>query len=434
MSRFAERDLVGVSRVAARIASPDLFDRCPENFVSLQNFHLRRKVFEGPKDDRRHIKSTKHDSRRNNLRTTLELVSTAGATSRAEIARQTGLSRAAVSSLVSELIDQNLVRELGQGESAGGKPPTLLALNARARDILTIDLGNQPFQAALVDLSGRIHARTKAPDPSDEPTGTRATDIAMGMIEHLVAKATAPLLGIGVGAPGVIATDGRVLEASNLEWHGFDLAAEIRTRFDLPVSIANDASMAALAEFRRHPTDRNLILIKLGRGVGSGLVLNGALYRGQHSAAGEIGHVRLGDDGLPCPCGRSGCLETIASVPSMLRSLGADPATEPWDALTLAGSFGESAVRETLTSAGRAVGFALASVVATLDVGHVILAPEIRNAGDILVEAVRDELSARILPSTVEMVEVEATQLGSDLVLSGAASAVQVDRLGGVLR
>ncbi len=395
---------------------------------------MRRKVFEGPVGDRRHVKSTKHDSRRNNLRTTLQLVSGEGATSRAEIARKTGLSRAAVSSLVSELIDQDLLRELGQGESAGGKPPTLLALNERARDIVAIDLGNQPFQAALVDLSGRIHARTKASDPTDEPTGTHAVEIAMDLIGELIETATAPLLGIGVGAPGVVATDGRVLEASNLEWHGFDLGAELRSRFDLPVSIANDASMAALAEFRRHPTDRNLILIKLGRGVGSGLVLNGALYRGQHSAAGEIGHVRLGDDGMPCPCGRSGCLETIASVPSMLRNLGADPATDPWDALALAGTYGDDCVRETLTGAGRAIGFALASVVAALDVGHVILAPEIRNAGDILVEAVRDELSARILPSTVEMVEVEATQLGSDLVLTGAASAVQVDRLGAVLR
>jgi predicted NBD/HSP70 family sugar kinase len=200
------------------------------------------------------------------------------------------------------------------------------------------------------------------------------------------------------------------------------------------MSIANDAAMAALAEFRRHPTDRNLILIKMGRGVGSGLVLNGALYRGQHSAAGEIGHVRLGEDGLPCTCGRSGCLETVASVPSIMRAVGADPSTDQWDALSLAGAYGEANVRATLMEAGRAVGKTLAGVVAALDVGHVILAPELRNASDILVEAVRDELSARILPSTVELIEVEATQLGGDLVLAGAASAVLIDRLGAVLR
>lgn len=384
--------------------------------------------------DRRHAKATKHDSRRSNLKTTLELVSSQGATSRAEIARQTGLSRAAVSSLVTELIDQNLLRELGQGESAGGKPPTLLALNEKARDIVTIDLGHRPFAAALVDLSGRVHTRAQADLIAGQPTGSDAVESAASLIGEMIGQATAPILGIGVGAPGVIEFDGRVLEASNLAWHGLDLGTELRSRFDFPVSIANDASMAALAEFRRHPTDRNLILIKLGNGVGSGLVLNGSVYRGQHSAAGEIGHVRLGEGGLPCRCGHSGCLETVASIPAILRRLGADPETTEWDALSLAGTFGEAAVREALVEAGRAIGMALATVVATLDVAHVVLAPELLNGSDILVEAVREELSSRILPSTAEMVDVEATQLGGDLVLSGAASAVLVDRLGAVLR
>lgn len=384
--------------------------------------------------DSRHAKATKHDSRRNNLRTTLEIVSSQGATSRAAIARETGLSRAAVSSLVTELIDEDLLRELGQGESAGGKPPTLLALNERARDIVAIDLGHHPFQAALVDLSGRIHARTMATDSATQPTGAEAIEIAVRVIGEMLSLSTAPVLGIGVGSPGVVAADGRILESTNLAWHGLDLGGELRSHFDFPISIANDASMAALAEFRRHPTDRNLILVKLGRGVGSGLILNGALYRGQHSAAGEIGHVNLGDGGLPCTCGHSGCLETIASVPAMLRSIGADVASDPWDAIALAGTYGETTVSETLAEAGRAVGITLAPVVAALDVAHVVLAPEIRNSGDLLVEAVRVELSDRILPATAETIEVEATQLGGDLVLAGAASAVLVDRLGAVLR
>lgn len=384
--------------------------------------------------NRRHMKATKHDSRQTNLRTALELVSRHGATSRAEIARRTGLSRAAVSSLVSELIDQSLLRELGQGESAGGKPPTLLALNERARDVVALDLGHQPFQAALVDLTGRIHERGEATGSSTvAPTGEKALDLATGMIEDMIARASAPILGIGIGSPGVIAPDGRVLEAANLAWHGLDLGADLRQRFDIPVSIANDSAMAALAEFRRHPSDRNLILIKIGRGVGAGLVIDGALYRGQHSAAGEIGHVRVREDGAMCGCGHAGCLETVAGVPAILDALGADPDRDPWDALALAGLYGEGAVRAALLEAGRAVGFALAGVVATLDVSHVILAPELRNASDILIEAVREELRQRILPSTAELIEVEATQLGGDLVLAGAASAVIIDRLGTVL-
>ena len=383
----------------------------------------------------RHAKATKHDSRRSNLRTTLELVSHRGATSRAEIARQTGLTRAAVSSLVGELIETGLLRELGQGTSAGGKPPTLLAINERGRDIVAIDLGHHPFRAALVDLSGRIHERIDAGAIAGNPVGEAANETAMELIGNLISKAAAPVLGIGVGTPGVVDPDGRVLEATNLDWHGVDLAAELRDRFNLPVSIANDAQVAALAEFRRHQADqRNLLLVKLGTGVGAGVVLNGSLYKGEHSAAGEIGHVRVVDDGESCRCGNRGCLETVASVPAILRRLGADPQHHPWDALALSGLVGEQPVRRALAEVGRHLGVVLSNVVAMLDVGHVVLAPELLNAGDVLVEAVRSELSSRILPATADLIEIRVTQLGGDLVLAGAASAVLADRMGVVLR
>jgi predicted NBD/HSP70 family sugar kinase len=391
-------------------------------------------AYDSSLSDRRHAKATRHDSRRSNLRTTLELVSDQGATSRAEIARQTGLSRAAVSSLVSELIENGLLRELGQGTSAGGKPPTLLALNERGRDIVAIDLGHRPFQGALVDLTGRIHERVDADRATMAPEGDKAHEVAVELIETLIAKSTAPVLGIGVGAPGVITPQGTVLEAANLEWHAFDLGAELRRRFDIPVSIANDAAMAALFEFRRRPTDRNLILIKLGRGVGAGVVLDGALHRGEHSAAGEIGHVKVKDDGDRCRCGNLGCLETVASVPAILRRVGADPERDPWDALALVGLVGEEPVRRALSEAGRHIGMALATVVATLDIGHVVLAPELLNASDVLIEEIRNEINSRILPATADLIEIEATQNGADLVLAGAASGVLVDRLGVVLR
>lgn len=384
--------------------------------------------------ERRHPKATRHDSRRSNLGTTLELVSSKGATSRAEIARQTGLSRAAVSSLVGELIESGLIRELGQGTSAGGKPPTLLALNERGRDIVALDLGRRPFRGALVDLSGRIHERIEADAEPVAPVGDRAHQVAIELIESLIAKATAPVLGIGVGTPGVIDPDGTVLEAANLDWHELDLGSELRRRFDIPVSIANDAAMAALVEYRRRPTDRNLILVKLGRGVGAGVVIDGTLHRGEHSAAGEIGHVRVRDDGEACRCGNRGCLETVASVPAILRHLGADPELQPWDALALAGLVGDEPVRRALAEAGRHLGMVLANVVALLDIGHVVLAPDLRNASDILIDEIRTELASRILPATADLVQIEATQLGGDLVLAGAASGVLVDRLGVVLR
>ena len=231
--------------------------------------------------DWRHTKATRHDSRRSNLRTTLELVSDQGATSRAEIARLTGLSRAAVSSLVGELIDHGLLRELGQGTSAGGKPPTLLALNERGRDIVAIDLGHRPFPRRF-GRPQRAHPRTRRRRSRNRrPGGREGTRGRSGSDRDTHLEVDRPGSRDRSRCPGVISPEGTVLEATNLDWHGFDLGAELRHRFDIPVSIANDAAMAALFEFRRRPTDRNLILVKLGRGVGAGVVLDGALHRGR---------------------------------------------------------------------------------------------------------------------------------------------------------
>jgi predicted NBD/HSP70 family sugar kinase len=378
-------------------------------------------------------KATKHDSRRHNLRTTLDLVSIRGSTTRAELARLTGLTRAAVSSLVGELIEDGLLQELGRGESAGGKPPTIVALNRSGRDIVALDLGRRPFSGGLVDLGGHIHHRQDA-SPTD-PTGDSALEAALDLARRLIAAAGSPVLGIGVGTPGIVDAEGRVLAATNLDWHGLELGATLQRELDLPVSIANDAQVAALAELRRHPeSGDSVLLVKIGRGVGTGVVLNTRLYRGEGGAAGEIGHVQVVSDGDPCTCGNRGCLETLASVPAILRRIGADPDRDPWDAIALTVISGEEALRESLRVAGRHLGAALAHAIALLDIRRVVIACDLRNAGEELVDEVRRHLAGRIMPVMAERVEVELSPLGTDLVLTGAAAAVLTDRLGVVLR
>ena len=379
-------------------------------------------------------KATKHDSRRSNLQTTLDLVSEQRATSRAELSRLTGLTRAAVSSLVGELIDDGLLREMGQGTSTGGgKPPTLLALNAGGRDIVAVDLGHRPFQGALVDLSG--HIRRRVDSPNIDVTGQNAVDVAIDLIGSLLEEAKAPVLGIGVGTPGVVDAGGMVLEAANLDWHRLDLGRAIAARFGVPVSIANDAQVAALAELRRHPgAGEDVLLVKLGRGVGAGVVLGSRLHRGENSAAGEIGHIQVVPGGDLCTCGNSGCLETVASIPAILRSVGADPDRDPWDALALAAVVGEEPLRRALREAGRHLAGVFAHSAALLGITRIIVASELRNAGEELVDSIRESLRGRILPATAGRIEIELSTLGTDLVLAGAAAAVLTDRLGVVLR
>jgi predicted NBD/HSP70 family sugar kinase len=378
-------------------------------------------------------KATKHDSRRSNLQNTLDLVSEHRATTRAELARITGLTRAAVSSLVGELIDEGLLTEVGQGASAGGKPPTLLALNASGRDIVALDLGHRPFQGALVDLRGHIRHRMQS--ETKHPVGDAAVTAATELIAGLLDKAQAPVLGIGVGTPGVVRASGVVVEAANLDWHRFDLGAVIANRFGLPVSIANDAQVAALAELRRHSgSGESVLVVMLGQGVGAGVVLDSRLHRGENSAAGEIGHVQVVPDGLPCSCGNLGCLETVASIPAILRSIGADPERDPWDALALSSLLGEERVRSALHQAGQHLAGVLAHAAGLLGITRIVIAPEIRNAGEALIEGIRESLTGRVLPTTAELVDVELSSLGADLVIAGAAAAVLTDRLGVVLR
>lgn len=379
-----------------------------------------------------------HDRRRRNLEAALQCVYHEDSTSRAQIARLTGLTRATVSELISQLVAAGIVKEVGPGVSSGGKPPTLIELNAGGRDIVALDLSRQPFRGALVDLAGRIRRRATA--GRGHVQGQEGVQEASRLVATLVETSTAPVLGIGVGTPGIVDVDGSVVEAVNLQWHGVPLQQELAARFGLPVRVANDAHVAALAEFRsRHGT--NLVVVKIGVGIGGGLVVNGRLYSGDRPAAGEIGHIRVADNGIRCTCGNSGCLETVASVPSILRraagiagvdmDLDGSPGTE---IAQLEAALGEDAIGQAVSEAGRSLGSVLAHVVAILDIHRIVIALELPGWEDQLLEVLRAEVSARVLPDLASVVELSSTTRGPDLVIAGAAALVLRDQLGVVWR
>lgn len=383
-------------------------------------------------------KATKEGARRRNLELALQSVYRHGVTTRAEISRLTGLTRATVSDLVSDLVGSGLVREMGPGPSSGGKPPTMLSLNPRGRDIVALDLSREPFEGAVVDLSGRIQDRRRAPRRSAR--GRRGVDAVLALARGLVAGAEAPVLGIGIGTPGVVDLDGVVVEAANLGWHGIALRDRVEHELGLPVQVANDAHAAAVAEYgSRHVA--NLAVVKVGVGIGAGIVVNGRLFRGDRPGAGEIGHVRVVEDGLPCTCGNRGCLETVASVPSILRDAVRRSGTPdvipdelPWDLEALEATLGARPVRASIQTAGRHLGAVLANLVAILDVHQIAIELELAGAQDLLFAGVRAEVAARVLPSIASVVEFTETTHHADLVLAGAAAMVLGEELGVVWR
>ena len=373
-------------------------------------------------------KTTHQDGRRHNLQAVLQCIYEERSTSRARIARLTGLTRATVSDLVGQLALADLVADVGLGASSGGKPPTLIELNARGREIVAIDLSRRPWRGALVDLTGTIHERLTA-------GSTGNIDDVFDLAASLIGAAAAPVLGIGIGTPGIIDSDGVVVEAANLEWHGLPLRARLAERFDLPVTVANDAHVAALAEFGVHPGP-NLVVVKIGDGIGAGIVLNGSMYRGDRPAAGEIGHIRVIEGGALCSCGNSGCLETVASVPRILERAAAGVGIAIPDGMYLSvpdelrDADGERAIKESVRAAGHSLGAVLANLVAILDIHRVVIAFELPGWEAELLEAVRAEVATRVLPDLAGVVELHSSTSGPDLVLTGAAALVLREELG----
>ena len=376
-------------------------------------------------------KATKHATRWQNRRLVLQHIMAEGTTSRADISRSTGLTRATVSQLVGELLDAGLVDELGSGPSAGGKPPTLLGLNAAAHSVLAVDLSDGRRIGSVLDLEGSAAYRTaEAPSVARGPDGI---DELIETIDELLAAAAQPL-GIGIGTPGVVDDDGTVVEASNLGWRDVPLGRILAERFDLPVHVLNNSRAAAIAEysFGGHGAE-NMLVVKIGNGIGAGVVLDGHIMGGEDAAAGEIGHVVVDPSGPRCFCGRAGCLETLVSVPrlaALLRPLvGSDDDSEDV-ILEFAAREDTPDVARVLDEAARNLGTVLSTTVAILDIHRVVISGLISRLGDRFLDRVRAEVESRVLPTLAAKVDLGYATTGDRAVRMGAAAFVLHHELG----
>jgi N-acetylglucosamine repressor len=393
-------------------------------------------------------KATHQQTRAINHGLVLRTIYDLGPISRAEVARVTELTRTSVSELVGEAIDEGLVEEVGRGPSSGGKAPILVQVVEDARVVIGLDLGEQAFTGALVDLRGRILRRVEV------PVEGRDGKAALGAVERLVDElvAAAPedrLLGIGVGTPGLVDTaGGEILWAVNLDWQDLPLGRILTDRTGLPAFVANDSRAAAMGEYlfdvNRHAP--NLVAIKIGHGIGAGIVLGGELFEGDGFGAGEIGHTSVVDDGVECRCGRFGCLETVASSRAVvaqareaaaanpggelarrLRDAGADPTI---DDVAAAVRSGDEEARRIAAAAGRWLGRSVATLIGTLDIRHVVLLGSVTHLGEPWLDAVRDESARRALALLGRETRIEVGGAAEDTVLLGASALLMTRELG----
>ena len=359
--------------------------------------------------------ATPEDARRANRSLLLGTLHRDGPTSRADLAKGTGLTRATVSAVVRDLLADGVVEELGLSTTGGvGKPATLVGIDADGRHILCVDLSEPArFVGAIVNLDGKVVVRRTY--ERQGKTGRAAVTLVRRICRELVADADRQLLGIGIASPGIVDADGVVVTAAHLGWKDVPLAAELGAEFALPVEVVNDANAAALAELMfGEGTARNLICVRVDEGVGAGLVLDGRLYAGSSYAAGEIGHVVVDPDGTRCACGKRGCLETEVSEPLLAGLLEAD------------GSDGTAV----LDRAGEHLGTALATVLSALDVTDVVLSGSEPVITETFRAAAVRSITARTMPVLSDRLNVRASTFGFDDLLIGAAARILDVELG----
>ncbi|UFS58993.1 ROK family transcriptional regulator [Subtercola endophyticus] len=364
-------------------------------------------------------------ARHHNRSLVLQTLYRTGQLSRADIARETGLTRVTVSDLVNDLIAEHLVIEMGQREDARpGKPATILDIDRSAFQIVGIDLSEHSlFRGAVLDLDGRILQRAELPLAGS--VGDDAVAKVLALTATLLDAATAPILGIGIGSPGVVNLEGVVLSAPNLGWHNLDLRSKVEAKFAHPIIVANDANAAALAEHSFGGADGDLMIVKVGHGVGAGLLLGGSPLYGSRFAAGEIGHVVVGTDGgALCVCGKHGCLETWLSTPNLTLAIDLARAS--------GASQGEvdAQIDVILTEAGQRLGIALAPIVGALNLPEVVLAGPTELLDGALARATIETLRSRTMAEFHGDLTLRMTTLGHDIVLRGAAVMVLSGQLG----
>jgi glucokinase-like ROK family protein len=327
-----------------------------------------------------------------------------------------------------------------------GKPATLLSVVDDSRHVIGIDLADSEFRGCVVNLRGEIRHRVTL--PIEDRDGDAALALVFELIDELVARTDSTLLGIGIGTPGLMDIEkGMVREAVNLDWSDLPLGTLLDRRYDLPVYVANDCQAAALGEhiFGESQNASNLIVIKVGRGIGSGIILDGRLYHGDGFGAGEIGHVVVVEQGALCRCGHFGCLEMVASSRAIVQRAQAIAQSNPHSPLhqhitslkeintnvvLQAFQAGDEELKAYIDVVGRYLGHAVANLVAALNIQHIVIAGSVTRFGQALLDPIRQEMSHRAPPVLVDGTRIAFSSLGPDIVILGAAALLLSHELG----
>jgi predicted NBD/HSP70 family sugar kinase len=361
----------------------------------------------------------------------LRLIRDGRASTRAELVALTGLARSTVAQRMDSLLAQRLVIPAGASASTGGRPPKTFAFNRNAGAVLAADLGATHSRVAVTDLAGDVMVQTRTDIPIAE-----GPDTVLAWLEEtfdsLLSEAKrerGDVRGVGVGVPGPVefVTGTPVAPPIMPGWDGYGVAARLQERYGAPVLVDNDVNIMALGEFwARWRDTAHLLFVKVGTGIGCGVITDGRIHRGAQGAAGDIGHIHVPDhDDVICRCGNLGCLEAIAGGGAMaakLTDMGV-PAQNSRDVVHHVRDGRPEAMR-LVRQAGRELGGVLASAVNFFNPGVIVIGGDIAHADEHLLAGVREVVYRRSTALATRSIRIARSTLDDRAGVIGAAVMV----------
>lgn len=366
----------------------------------------------------------------------LALVRSGRARTRRDVQDLTGISRSTLTLRMTQLLAAGLLREVGQTAGSTGRPAKLLSFDESSQLVLTADLGATHATLAVIDAGGTVIMEAQAEVPIDQPDDTLRI-IGRKLIELLgrAHRTLDAVVGVGVGIPGPVRYSTQRPNNPPLMpgWHDAPIVETLTAQLGRPVFVDNDANLMALGEAReRYPDVSSLLFVKVGTGIGAGIVLHGQPERGISGGAGDIGHIRLfdADTGHVCTCGARGCLATEASGGAIARMLREEGRPEVAGALEVAALLRDQDPRaiELTRRAGLLLGDVLATSVSLLNPAVVVLGGSIALQGTVLIDAVRERVFERTVPLAHRELFIACSALGADAAVQGARLMV-VDQM-----
>jgi glucokinase-like ROK family protein len=359
--------------------------------------------------------------------------------SRTDLAEEMGLTKAAVTIIVNDLITNQIILETESRTTSSGRPPVVLEINPNLGLVAAIDMGAMHLSVALGDFSARILEEVEVPFRiADGPQKClqEADRVLKDLLQKRGLKAS-DLLGIGIGVPGpVIADEGLVMAPPIMPgWDRFPIRATLEKQWKAAITLNNDAELGALGEwaYGAGRGERNLAFIKVGSGIGAGLIINRQIYAGTTGSAGEIGHLTVDENGPLCTCGNHGCLEAFAgghAIASQARKLVASGkrtllSEKNVDSITAhdvaeAARRGDLPAQEIVKRSGTYIGIAIAGLINLINPSTVIIGGGVSQVGDLLTTPIRQAVRERSLRASEHGVKITTAMLGRRSSLIGA--------------